>query len=121
MRYVLLVILVALAVVLVLHLARGGEAGPLAASGARLDEAKRTALGAQLREVEAALGAFADERGGYPADLAELVPGHLRAAGLLVDPWGTPLRLERDGDAAALASAGPDRVPGSGDDIRRSL
>ncbi|HOW43966.1 MAG TPA: type II secretion system protein GspG [Candidatus Aminicenantes bacterium] len=121
MRYVLLVILVALAVVLALHLARERKAGPAEEAGARLDEAKQAALGAQLREVEAALDAYAGERGGYPADLAELVPGHLRAADLLVDPWGTPLRLERDGAAAAVASAGPDRIPGSGDDVRRSL
>jgi hypothetical protein len=121
MRYALLVILIALAVVLALHLARAGAAGPAPTAPARLDEARLAALGAQLREVETALGAFADERGGWPADLAELVPGHLRDARLLVDPWGTPLRLEHGAAAAAVASAGPDRVPGSGDDIRRSL
>jgi hypothetical protein len=121
MRIVLLVILIALAVVVLLHLARGGAAGPAAAALDRLDEARQAALGAQLRDMETALAAFADERGGYPAELAELVPGHLRDARLLVDPWGTPLRLERAGAAAAVASSGPDRVPGSDDDIRRSL
>lgn len=121
MRYFLLVILVALAVVLALHLARGREAGTAEAAGARLDEAKRAALAAQLREVGSALDACLDERGAYPADLAELVPGLLRDASLLVDPWGTPLRLEGSGAEMAVASAGPDRVAGSGDDIRRSL
>lgn len=122
MRYLLLLLLVALAVVLVLQYARGGKSGPAQESAASLDRAKLAALPLQLQQVEAALDAWAGERGDYPGDLAELVPGFLRAADLLIDPWGTRLRLERTGEGGmVLVSAGPDHAFTSRDDIRRSL
>lgn len=122
MRTLLLLILLALAVVLVLHFGRGPGTNPAEESQARLDEARQAALASQLRQVEAALTDFFDERGAYPADLAELVPARLPSAGLLIDPWGTPLRLDAGrGEGTFLVSAGPDRAMGSGDDMRRSL
>lgn len=122
MRYILLLLLVALAVVLVLHFGAERKANPLGESETALDKAKLAALPAQLQQVEAALAAYADERGAYPAGLAELVPGYLRDADLLIDPWGTTLRLERSAaGGTVLSSAGPDRVFAGSDDIRRSL
>ncbi|MDD8013460.1 MAG: hypothetical protein PHX05_08295 [Acidobacteriota bacterium] len=122
MRYALLVILVALVVMLVLHYGADRKANPIEESAAMLDKSKAALLPSQLQQVEAALDAYADERGARPADLAELVPGYLRGAGLLIDPWGTRLRLERSGEiSAALISAGPDHVFSTRDDIRRSL
>ncbi len=121
MRYVLLLLLIALTIVLVLHVGAGRKLNPVKASNMALDKAKVSALSMQLQQVEAALNAFADERGVFPGDLAELIPGHLRSADLLRDPWGTPLLLEREGEGrGSLVSAGPDRAFATGDDIRRS-
>jgi hypothetical protein len=122
MRYVLLVILVALAVLLVLHVGTSQKTNPVKKANAMLDKAKLAALSAQLQQVEAALDAHADEQSAYPGDLSELVPGYLRSADLLIDPWGTRLRLDRGEEGKAfLVSAGPDRAFATGDDIRRSL
>jgi hypothetical protein len=121
MRYVLLLFLTALIVVLALHFGAGSQANPVKQSFAALDRAKAALLPSQLQQVEAALEAFADERGADPGDLAELVPVYLRSADLLIDPWGTRLRLERNGEGRAdLVCAGPDRAFASSDDIRRS-
>jgi len=122
MRYILLVILVALAVLLVLRFGKSQKTNPVKEADALLDNAKLAVLPMQLQQVEAALDAYAAERGSHPGDLAELVPGYLRGADLLIDPWGTPLRLdEGEEEKAFLVSAGPDRAFATGDDIRRSL
>lgn len=122
MRYILLLMLVALVVVLVLHFGVERKTNPVGEAGTSLDKAKLAALPAQLQQVEAALAAYADERGAFPAALAELVPFYLRADDLLIDPWGTRLRLEKSADGGtAIFSAGPDRAFTSSDDIRRSL
>lgn len=34
------------------------------------------------------------------------------------DPWGRPYRLQPDGDALFVVSDGPDRTPGTADDVR---
>ncbi len=121
MRYALPLILAALIVLLVLYAAQGPGRAAEEASPA-LDRAKAAVLEPQLRQVAAALDAYAGDRGAFPGDLDELVPAYLAAADLLVDPWGTRLRLETGAaPAAVLACAGPDRVFASPDDIRRSL
>ena len=122
MRFVLLVSLVALAVLLVLHFGKGEKSNPVKEADAMLDKTKQAVLPSQLQQVEAALDAYATERGSYPDDLAQIVPAYLPSPDFLIDPWGTQLRLVRgDGEKVFLASAGPDRAFGSGDDIRRSL
>lgn len=122
MRYALLLLLVALIVVLVLSFGTGKKSNPVEEANAALDRTKAAMLPSQLQQVEAALNAFADERGSFPGDISELVPAYLGYDDLLVDPWGTRLRLEHPAEGGAfLASAGPDRTFATGDDIRRSL
>jgi len=122
MRFILLVILVALAVVLVLYTAKSRTATPVEESAAVLDRTRAAILPSQLRQVEEALGAYAEARSAYPGDLAELVPAYLRSADLLTDPWGTRLRLENEPPGHAfLVCAGPDRSFATADDTRRSL
>ncbi len=122
MRFGLLILLVALAVLLAVIFHGGGKANPVAESTARLDAVKGQTLEPIIKQVEAALDAYADETGDYPADLETLVPRFLPRADFLVDPWGTRLRLERsEQQNVSLVSAGPDRAFGTGDDIRRSL
>jgi len=50
------------------------------------------------------------------------VPHYLPRTDLLVDPWGTRLRLEKDErQDSFLICAGPDRLFATSDDNRRSL
>ncbi len=122
MRFVLLIVLIALAVLLVLHFGTGRQANPVKKSVAVLDKTKQALLPSQLQQVEAALDSYAAEQMNYPGSLDELVPQYLSQADFLVDPWGTPLRLEKGvAQNPFLVSAGPDREYGTLDDIRRSL
>jgi hypothetical protein len=122
MRFGLLIILIALLVVMVLYLGKGTKADRVSQGLASLDKAKGMTLGPIMQQVEAALDAYANENDGYPKDLEELVPRYLSREDLLIDPWGTRLRLEKDNQQkSTLASAGPDRMFATGDDSRRSL
>jgi hypothetical protein len=122
MRYILLLLLVALAVILVLHLGTGKKVAQVEESTAALDKAKLAVLPMQLQQVEAAVDAYADENGDYPGDLEMLVPRFLPQADLLIDPWGTRLRLDKgEPSKLFLVCAGPDRAFGTDDDSRRSL
>jgi hypothetical protein len=122
MRFVLLVILIALAVLLLLHVGKGRPSNPVKEADAILDKTKQAILPSQLQQVEAALDAYTSEHGYYPDDLSQIVPDFLPNPDFLIDPWGTQLRLVRgEGEKTFLLSAGPDRAFGSGDDIRRSL
>jgi hypothetical protein len=122
MRFGLLILLIALAVLLALIFRGGGQANPVAESTARLDAAKGATLEPIMKQVEAAVDAYVDENGDYPGDLEILVPRFLPSADLLIDPWGTRLRLEKgEPPNLFLISAGPDRAFGTGDDRRRSL
>jgi len=122
MRFVLLVVLIALAVLLVLRFGASRQANPVRESVVALDKTKQALLPSQLQQVEAALDAYAAEHMDYPGGLDELVPRFLGQADLLVDPWGTPLRLEKGkAQEPLLVSAGPDRAYGTHDDMRRSL
>jgi hypothetical protein len=116
----MLVLLVALVIVMAVFLAKGRQA--IAEAPARLNAARAVTLEPILRQVQAALDAYADENGEPAADLEALLPRFLASADLLVDPWGTRLRLEKDArDESFLACAGPDRIFATADDIRRSL
>jgi hypothetical protein len=120
MRFVLLVLLVALVIVMAVFLAKGRQA--VAEAPARLNAAKAAILEPILRQVQAALDAYADENGEPAADLEALLPRFLARADLLVDPWGTRLRLEKDAQGESfLVCAGADRTFATTDDIRRSL
>jgi hypothetical protein len=122
MRFGLLILLVALAVLLVVIFHGGGKANPVAEATSRLDTVKGSTLEPILKQVEAAVDAYADENGDYPGDLEMLVPRFLPRVDFLIDPWGTRLRLERsEPQSLSLVCAGPDRVFGTDDDIRRSL
>ncbi len=122
MRSILLVILVALAIVMAIFLAKGRHARPGAEAPARVNAAKAATLEPILLQVQAALDAYADENGEPPAGLEELLPRFLPRADSLVDPWGTGLRLEHDAQGdAVLVCAGPDRAFATADDTRRSL
>ncbi len=118
----MLIILIVLAVLLVLHFSKGKQANPIKEADAMLDRTKLAILPSQLQQVDEALDAYAAEHSAYPDDLAELVPDCLPQDDLLIDPWGTRLRLEGNGkERMFLVSAGPDRVFGTSDDSRRSL
>ncbi|MFH2108027.1 MAG: hypothetical protein ABII93_05100 [Chrysiogenia bacterium] len=122
MKFGLLIILIALLVAMVLYFGKGHQADPVSQANSSLNKAKAVSLEPILLQVEAALAAYADENGGYPDDLENLVPRFLPRTDLLVDPWGTRLILEKnDRQNSFLICAGPDRLFATGDDSRRSL
>lgn len=122
MKSGLLILLIVLLVVLVLYLGKGPKADRVSQGLADLDKAKDATLGPILQQVEAAVEAYTDDNGSAPESLEELVPRYLAREDLLIDPWGTRLRLEKDDrQRSALVSAGPDRIFSTGDDRRRSL
>ena len=118
----MLVLLVALVIVMVVFLAKERQATPGSETLAPLDTAKSASLEPILRQVQAALDAYNDENGEPAPDLDALLPRFLSSADMLVDPWGTRLRLEKDAQGeASLVCAGPDRAFATVDDTRRSL
>jgi len=122
MRFGLLIILIALLAVMVLYLGKGPKADAVSQDLAGLEKSKTVSLEPIMRQVEAAVDAYADQNSGYPEDLDQLVPRFLPRTDLLIDPWGTRLRLEMDDQQKlSLISAGPDRLFATGDDSRRSL
>ena len=122
MKSGLLIIFIALLVALVLYLGKGQKSDPVSQANSSLDKAKTVSLEPILRQVEAALASYAEENGGYPEDLENLLPRYLPRNDLLIDPWGTRLRLEKDDqENFYLLCAGPDRRFATGDDSRRSL
>lgn len=81
-----------------------------------------------LDTLATALGRYHFHVGAYPSSrqgLAALLnnPGEEGWDGpyinqLLLDPWGTPFQYECDGETIKLFTAGPDREPGTNDDLR---
>jgi hypothetical protein len=122
MKFGLLIIFIALLVVLALVLGKGPKANMVSQAVNGLDKAKAAALEPIMRHVAAAVDTYANEHSGYPEFLDKLVPGYLTKIDLLIDPWGTRLRLERDDQQNSfLICAGPDRQFSTADDSRRSL
>ena len=118
----MLIILIALLVAMVLYLGKGHQADPVSQANSSLDKAKAVSLEPIMQQVAAALDAYANENGDHPEDLEKLVPHYLPRTDLLVDPWGTRLRLEKDErQDSFLICAGPDRLFATSDDNRRSL
>lgn len=122
MKFGLLIILIALLVVMVLYLGKGPKANPVSQGLTSLDKAKGATLEPIMQQVEAAIADYENDNDGYPENLEKLVPRYLPRTDLLVDPWGTRLRLEKDDQQNSfLICAGPDRLFSTGDDSRRSL
>ena len=71
----------------------------------------------QLTNVRQALDYYMLENGSCPASLREL-SGQWLAPTRLIDRWGTELIYRCSGDNVRLASAGPDRLQDTEDDIR---
>ena len=118
----MLIILIALLVAMVLYFGKGHQADPVSQANSNLNKAKTVSLEPIMLQVETALAAYAEQNGGYPDDLENLVPRFLPRTDLLVDPWGTRLILEKNYQQNSfLICAGPDRLFATGDDSRRSL
>lgn len=95
-----------------------------------LDKAKVTATEIEIRDIAAALAAYQEDHGAYPATDA-LIPSlrqqptkgsegetYLRAGLDQTDSWGQPIVYQMAADGSfALFSPGPDGKPGTDDDI----
>jgi len=122
MRYGLVLLLIAAAVILVIYTTKTGkEEANIVRQIAVVDRARAVSLQSQMAEVAQALSTYAEEHDGFPQDLNELVPNYVRLESQLLDPWGQPLIVEGAGEGAQLVSLGPDGIAGTPDDVRRSL
>lgn len=54
-------------------------------------------------------------------DFPELLARHFGREGGALDPWGTAYYLERGRREVVVGSAGRDREPGTGDDVRETV
>lgn len=76
-----------------------------------------------IGEIEKAIQIYQLQHNGRgPAAITELTDGTddkspLLKPGQLVDSWRTPYRVEKDGKAWTITSAGPDRKFGTKDDV----
>ena len=85
--------------------------------GARL-LAEKQATQNTLRIISATLEQYELDNGKYPASLDDLVSGgYLQQAP--VDAWGSLFMYELSTRPPAVFSSGPDRIPGTADDLRR--
>ncbi|MEM9068197.1 MAG: hypothetical protein AAGE52_06805 [Myxococcota bacterium] len=102
----LFLLFVAAAAGLVLHLRR---------ASCRRNNAIRTTQG-ELRAVTSAAMLYAVEHDGCPS-LADLRGAYLDVHARVEDPWGRPYRVACHGERPVGASAGPDGVFGTEDDL----
>jgi hypothetical protein len=99
---------------------RQWESLELVAEALRREKVRRTT--ALLREITGALEAYRRERGHYViAEEASVLVDHLAPryldAVIGFDLWGVPLAYRGTAAHYRLSSAGPDRQPGTGDDL----
>ncbi len=85
------------------------------------ERAKEKTARAQLTMIEQALELYRLENGRYPTTeegIAILVKnGYLKARQVPKDPWGSDYYYLSDGNVYTLKSSGPDRAPGTQDDV----
>ncbi|TVQ80407.1 MAG: type II secretion system protein GspG [Bradymonadales bacterium] len=121
-----------LAVLTILALV-GGIAGP--AIYRQVTQGRSRTAEAQIAAIEKSLNAFYLDCGFFPRSLDDLIrppsegrqcpnydpEGYFERGSLPVDPWGNPYFYESPGQVRSssydLFSAGPDREPGTEDDI----
>jgi general secretion pathway protein G len=85
------------------------------------DRAKKRATEATIKNVQTALNSYHLEQSAYPPDLQILITTKVLDNIKLADGWGTPLiynpQATSETQPFQLGSAGPDKNPGSADDI----
>ena len=122
MRIGILIVFIALIVVLVLYLGKGGQTNPVAQGMADLDKAKIATLELDMNSISAAVTTYFGDYNEYPDNLEILVPKYLPSPNSILDSWGNLFQLEKDDQQNLfLISAGPDRIFTTSDDIKRRL
>lgn len=86
-----------------------------AVSVAEVDLAWRRRAAEELDRIASVCAAWRDENGTFPAGIEVLVPGRL-GGDYALDPWGSVYEIE----GGQVASAGPDRLVGTADDLVRT-
>ncbi len=83
---------------------------------------KNTLILSQISAIENALNSYFTDNNEYPESMEQLVPQYLRTESHIIDPWGTPFRLEIDeNQKLSLISAGRDTIFETEDDIKRRM
>jgi hypothetical protein len=122
MKGALLALLIAGAVVFFLIKKQSEQTIMVAEKGiSAIEKAKNTAQFAGWSHISQALAHYLNDHGSYPDSLEELIPHYLPNRSHIRDPWGTPLRYEKDDASATLVSAGPDREFETDDDQSKTI
>lgn len=120
MRFGILIVFIAMIIVLVLYLSKGGQTNPVAQGMADLDKAKTVTLELDMNSISTAITTYFGDNNEYPENLDILVPKYLPSTNSILDSWGNPFHLEKDDQQNLfLISAGPDRIFATNDDIKR--
>ncbi len=83
---------------------------------------KKTLVISQISAIENAINSYFMDNNEYPEIMDQLVPFYLKTESHIIDPWGTPFKLENDEDLNLfLISAGRDLIFGTEDDIKRRM
>ena len=95
--------------------------------GGEGDRARKAACRASISNIGLAIDRYEVDMGRYPVSLDNLVaregdnwhgPYVMGGTAAMTDPWGTPFSYALKGDSDyVVTSAGPDKQPGTGDDI----
>jgi hypothetical protein len=87
-----------------------------------LDQATLLSLDLKVNDIKAALNMYYADKNQYPETLDMLTPEYLKMQDQLLDPWGSPFKIETDEEMnLVLISRGKDKIPQTEDDIKRRL
>jgi type II secretory pathway pseudopilin PulG len=85
-------------------------------------QSKYKLIESQISSIETAIDSYFADNNEYPEDLDQLIPQYLRTEEHIIDPWGTPFKLEYDENMNLyLISAGRDLIFATEDDVKRRL
>jgi len=76
----------------------------------------------QIKSIKEAVNLYFTDNNEYPEFLDQLIPLYLQTKSHIIDPWGTPFKLQNDdGITVFLISAGRDCIFETKDDIKRRM
>lgn len=122
MKGALIVILIAGAVYFFLVKKQAEQTLAVSEKGiSAIEKARNTAQFADWSHITQALSHYLNDHSSYPETIEELIPHYLRGQSLLLDPWGTPIRYQKEKAGVTLRSAGPDREMDTEDDLIKTI
>lgn len=101
--------------ILVLGIGVGLQTGVCVTPLGQLVRANRGATILELRRLKDTVEKYQRQNKKLPASLEDLVPRYIDR--IVPDPWGNAYLYTRSSETFEVRSAGPDKVPGTEDDV----